>query len=77
MNTKNKVKEFLSQYMDIASIFDTDNIFEMRLVNSLFAMQLVNFIEQEFDVTLDNDELDIDNFKDINSIVALIDSKLN
>ncbi|MEF2920565.1 MAG: phosphopantetheine-binding protein [Acutalibacteraceae bacterium] len=77
MNTKNKVKEFLSQYMDIASISDTDNIFEMRLVNSLFAMQLVNFIEQEFDVTLDNDELDIDNFKDINSIVALIDSKLN
>lgn len=77
MNTKNKVKEFLAQYMDIASISDTDNIFEMRLVNSLFAMQLVNFIEQEFDVTLDNDELDIDNFKDINSIVALIDSKLN
>ena len=77
MNTKNKVKEFLSQYMDIASISDTDNIFELRLVNSLFAMQLVNFIEQEFDVTLDNDELDIDNFKDINSIVALIDSRLN
>ncbi|MEE0931174.1 MAG: acyl carrier protein [Acutalibacteraceae bacterium] len=77
MNTKNKVKEFLGQYMDVATVADDDNIFEMRLVNSLFAMQLVNFIEQEFDVTLDNDELDIDNFKDINSIVSLIDSKIN
>lgn len=77
MNTQQKVKEFLGQYIDIATVADDDNIFEKGLVNSLFAMQLVNFIEQEFDVTIENDELDIDNFKDVNSIVALVNSKLN
>lgn len=76
MNTKEKIKGFLSKFIKITEINDTDNIFEKGLVNSLFAMNLVNFIETEFDISIDNMELDLDNFKDINSIVALVDKKL-
>ena len=76
MNTKEKIKVFLAKFIKVAEINDTDNIFEKGLVNSLFAMNLVNFIETEFDISIDNMELDLDNFKDINSIVALIDKKL-
>lgn len=76
MNTKEKIKGFLSKFIKIAEINDTDNIFEKGLVNSLFAMNLVNFIETEFDISIDNMELDLDNFKDINSIVALVEKKL-
>lgn len=76
MNTKQIVKGFMGKFFDINTIGDDDNIFEKGLVNSLFSMQLVNFIEQEFDVSIDNDELDIDNFKDVNSIVALVDKKM-
>lgn len=76
MNTKEKIKGFLSKFIKITEINDTDNIFEKGLVNSLFAMNLVNFIETEFDISIDNMELDLDNFKDINSIVALVEKKL-
>ena len=55
---------------------DDDNIFESGLVNSLFAMQLVSFIEEEFEISIENEELDLDNFKDVNSIAALVSSKL-
>lgn len=55
---------------------DDDNIFERRLVSSIFSMQLVTFIEKEFNIELSNDDLDIDNFKDVNSIVALVESKM-
>ncbi len=54
-----------------------DNIFETGLVNSLFALQLVSFIEQEFDISIENEELDIQHFKDINSIASLISKKLS
>lgn len=40
-------------------------------------MQLVNFVEQEFDITVENEDLDLDNFKDINSILSLVESKMN
>ncbi|RKJ31388.1 acyl carrier protein, partial [bacterium 1XD42-8] len=60
-----------------SSVGDDDNIFETGLVNSLFALQLVSFIEQEFDISIENEELDIQHFKDINSIASLISKKLS
>lgn len=76
MQVKEKIKAFLGKYVDVSSLADNDNIFEKGLVNSLFAMNLVNFVENEFDVSIDNTELDIDNFKDISSITALVEKKL-
>lgn len=76
MRVKEKIKVFLSKFVNVSEIEDTDNIFEKGLVNSLFAMNLVSFIEKEFDISIDNNELDLDNFKDINSIVALIEKKI-
>lgn len=76
MDTKQKIRAFLGKFMDESSVKDDDNIFAKGFVNSLFAMQLVTFIEKEFDVSVNNDELDIDNFKDINSITNLVESKL-
>lgn len=76
MQVKEKVKMFLSRYVDVNGLQDNDNIFEKGLVNSLFAMNLVNFVENEFDVSIDNSELDMENFKDINSITALVEKKI-
>lgn len=74
---KDKIREFLGRYFEERDVKDNDNIFELGLVNSLFAMQLVNFVEQEFDITVENEDLDLDNFKDINSILSLVESKMN
>lgn len=73
---KAKIREFLGRFFDESSVGDDDNIFETGLVNSLFALQLVSFIEQEFDISIENEELDIQHFKDINSIASLISKKL-
>ena len=73
---KEKIREFLGRYFEDRDVKDNDNIFELWLVNSLFAMQLVNFVEQEFDITVENEDLDLDNFKDINSILSLVESKM-
>ncbi|MCI9139116.1 MAG: acyl carrier protein [Lachnospiraceae bacterium] len=76
-NMKAKIREFLGRFIDESSVGDDDNIFETGLVNSLFALQLVSFIEQEFDISIENEELDIQHFKDINSIASLISKKLS
>lgn len=76
MEVKGKIRSFLGKYFDESSVSDNDNIFERGLVNSLFAMQLVTFIEEEFEIGITNDELDLENFKSISAITSLIESKI-
>ena len=72
MNIKDKVRAFVSNYIGENSVCDEDNMFEMGVVNSLFGMQLIRFVEDEFELSISNDDMDIDNFKSINAITDLI-----
>lgn len=74
---RDKIRTFLSKFVDVSELQDNDNIFETGLVNSLFAVNLVSFIESEFDISIENTELDLENFKDIQSITSLIEKKLS
>lgn len=74
-NRKEKVKEFLSRFFRNHDLADDEDIFSTGFVNSLLAMQLVMFVEKEFNVTVENDDLDLDNFRSINAIADLIQRK--
>lgn len=50
----------------------SQNIFELGFVNSLFAMELVMFVEKTFLVTIPNDELRIDNFRSAEAMADLV-----
>jgi acyl carrier protein len=79
MELKEKIRNFIESnlvvFEDEAEFTDSDNIFEMGFVNSLFAMKLVNFIEEEFGTAVDNDDLEISNFSSVNRIVEYIESR--
>lgn len=81
MTHNEKIRQFINSNLVIfdtteAQFSDDDNIFEKGFVNSLFAMQLLTYIESEFAITVDNNELDIENFSTVNNIVALIEKKV-
>ncbi|MGX7825909.1 phosphopantetheine-binding protein [Actinokineospora sp. 24-640] len=48
------------------------DIFALGFVNSLFAMELVMFVEKTFTVTIPNKELQLDNFRSADSMAALV-----
>lgn len=75
MSIKDKIKNFVTKYIQEDELDFDENIFEGGFVNSLFAMQLVMFIEREFGVNIDNNDLDITNFDTINHIATLVDKK--
>ena len=72
-----KVRDFLSSSFKADSFDDDDDIFALGFVNSLFAMQLVMFVENTFHIKVENDELDLDNFKSVNAITKYVNSKNN
>ena len=51
---------------------DDDNLFESGIVNSLFAVQLMTFIEKTFAIEVEMDDLDIENFKSLNATTAFV-----
>ena len=75
MKNEKIIMDFLGKYFDVSKVNKDDNIFELGFVNSLFAMQMVSFLENEFDFEISNDELKLENFNSIDSILAFIDSK--
>ena len=72
---KVKIKEFLSRFFRNHELKDEEDIFALGFVNSLLAMQLVNFVEKEFRISIDDDDLDLDNFRTIAKIDQLIEKK--
>lgn len=70
-----RTKDFLSRFFRNHDLGDDEDIFALGFVNSLLAMQLVTFVENEFHITVESDDLDIDNFRTINSIAGLIERK--
>jgi acyl carrier protein len=66
------VTNFLLSSINIASLSDDDNLFESGIVNSLFAVQLMTFLEKIFVMEIGMDDLDIENFKSVNATTAFV-----
>ena len=72
-----KIADFVGQYLGVDDIDPHHDLFESGLANSLFAMQLVLFVEKEFGITVSDEDLDVDNFKSLNAISAFVGKKTN
>jgi methoxymalonate biosynthesis acyl carrier protein len=73
--SKQRVREFLSRFFKTTSLDDADDIFTAGYVNSLFAMQLIAWLEKDFRIAIEDEDLKIGNFNSVNSIVRLIGLK--
>ncbi|MCG7534493.1 phosphopantetheine-binding protein [Pseudoalteromonas sp. OOF1S-7] len=71
----NTVRQFLEEYIRVEKFENDENIFAKKYVNSLFAMQLILFIEKSFGIKVENEDLDIDNFSSVNAITDFVSSK--
>ncbi len=72
---KETVRRFILSSVNVADLQDDDNLFESGLVNSLFAVQLMTFIEKTFGIEVGMEDLDIENFKSLNAAAAFVQRK--
>jgi acyl carrier protein len=70
-----KIKQFLSRFFKSHDLQPEEDIFALGFVNSLLAMQLVAFVEKEFGIKVEDEDLDLDNFRSIGAISRLVERK--
>ena len=73
---KEKIRAFLARFFRDHQLADDEDIFASGYVNSMFAMQLVQFVESEFGLAVESEDLELDNFRTVNAIAALVERKL-
>ena len=71
-----QIKAYIQRFFPGHDLKPDEDIFALGFVNSMFIMQLVTFVEQEFSFSIDNDDLERENFTSINAIASLVERSL-
>ncbi len=75
-----RIKSFIAEeimFEDNTATLQEDTPLLGGIMDSLGLMQLVSFIEEEFDVTVDDAEVTVDNFRTLADIERLVSSKVS
>lgn len=72
---KEAVRRFIVSSINVAHLDDNADLFESGIVNSLFAVQLMTFIEKHFGIEVGMEDLDIENFRSLNATAAFVAKK--
>jgi len=69
---KQAIRSFIQASINLDGLGDEVDLFESGIVNSLFAVQLMTFIERTFAIEVGSDDLDMANFKSIDATAAFV-----
>ena len=69
------IRNYIMENVNLEELDDDFDIFEAGLVNSLFAIELTTFLEKAFDIKVTMDDLDMENFKTVNSTGQFVQRK--
>ena len=77
METVNVEKQLIGYFKEKSDIaVDSKTLLlEEKIIDSMGVMELIAFIESNFGVEFTDDDLTVDNFKTIDSIISVIMSK--
>jgi acyl carrier protein len=79
MNTAEIVEQFILNDLLVGSrdtpIDPNESLVESGVIDSLSLLRLISFIEEEFGIVVDDDEVIPENFDTVNVIVELVDSR--
>lgn len=75
---KKKIIDFVTQttFTDPAKIKDNTLLFDEGIFDSLGLLNLISFLEKDFNIKVDDSELDAENFESIKAIESFLERKL-
>ncbi|MFF9843385.1 acyl carrier protein [Streptomyces sp. NPDC013740] len=69
------IREFLAGHVHGVEVEDDEDLFASGLVNSLFAVQMVMWVERTYGVAVAGEDLALDNFRSVTAIAEFVARK--
>ena len=63
--TRQTIRRFIETQLQAEELSDDEDLIDAGYVNSLFAIQLVLFVERQFRISVQDGDLDLANFRSI------------
>ena len=70
-----EVRDYIMENAGLTELDDNCDIFETGVVNSLFAIELMTFLEGTFSIKVTMEDLDMSNFSSVNATCEFIKRK--
>ena len=70
-----QIHDFVQRALRDPSLGRDADIFASGAVSSLFAMELVTFLEGTFGITIETEDLELDNFRTVGRMAGLVSRK--
>jgi len=77
-HVNSEIRRFILEKYPLArrlQLKDSDALLESGIVDSLGILDLVSFLEQQFSITVTDDELVPENFQTVERIVAFVETR--
>ena len=76
MSVKQQVKSYIEEFITYGDPIDDDtSLLESGMVDSTGAMEMVLFLEETFDITINDKDVDPENLDTVNLITTFVESK--
>ena len=72
---QNIIRNYILENINVPDLDDDFDIFTAGIVNSLFAIELMTFLEKSFSIKVTMDDLDMENFKSVNATSQFVQTK--
>jgi acyl carrier protein len=73
LSVRDDIRAFIKPKLRGTDVPDDCDIFSLGFVNSLFAMELVMFVEKLTSARIPNHEVRLDNFRTVDAMTALVE----
>jgi len=77
MAVREEVEKYITKLTNENEIDHAQNLFESGFLSSLDVLDLLSFIENTYNITVSDDDLEIDNFGSIDNMVKYIEKAKN
>lgn len=79
MEIKTEIRNFILENfmmgMEESGLNDSDSLLDKGIIDSTGVLELVGFLEEHYDFTIEDDELVPDNLDSVNNLIKFIEKK--